>query len=183
MLQGDVLLAPVLAHEPRRLRRQAEQRFDRGVGAAACAQFQHLAQQDQGRDDGRGFEVDRNHAHLVVEVSRENARREHAHHAVGPGHGDAESDQREHIEVPGLDGLPAADEKWPTAPQHHRRRQQQFEPLALARLENFSHGLGPEFRRHGDDEHREGQQRADPEATCHVVEFAGVLLGCDRSRL
>ena len=56
---GDVLVRPVGADASGGLRRKVEQRADRPAGPVTGAQFEHLAEQDQHGDDGRGLEIDR----------------------------------------------------------------------------------------------------------------------------
>ncbi len=61
-LERNFLVAAVALDAPRGLRREIEQRADRAGGCLARAQFQHLAEQHQDRDDGRGLEIDRDRA-------------------------------------------------------------------------------------------------------------------------
>ena len=78
---GDVLLGAVVAQAARGLRRQAQQRLDRGGGLRARAQLQQLAEQGE-RDDHRGrLEVDADAA-VLAERSREQLRRQGGDHAV-----------------------------------------------------------------------------------------------------
>ena len=51
------LMITVRCHQPRGGRRELKQGFDGAAGAAARAQFQHLAQQHQHDDDRGGFEI------------------------------------------------------------------------------------------------------------------------------
>ena len=57
LAESDIGLASIRRDAARGLRGQAEQRLDRAAGLAASPQLQHLAQQDQNRDDGSCFEV------------------------------------------------------------------------------------------------------------------------------
>ena len=58
LIERHVLLAPVVAKDSRRLRREPQQRPDRAARPAPRAQLQHLAQQHEHRDDGRRLEVE-----------------------------------------------------------------------------------------------------------------------------
>jgi hypothetical protein len=46
---------------------QTEERLQGGAGAAACAELEHLAEQDQADDDRRRFEVETDLAVMVAE--------------------------------------------------------------------------------------------------------------------
>ena len=58
-IERDLLVAAVGADAPRGLRREIEERADGAAGALAGPQLQHLAEQHQHGDHGRGLEVDR----------------------------------------------------------------------------------------------------------------------------
>ena len=70
----DLLVGAVVVDAPRGLRREVEQRLDRAGGRLAGAQLQHLAEQHQHRDDGGGFEIDRDRAAMAAEGRREDLR-------------------------------------------------------------------------------------------------------------
>ena len=57
LVERHVLFPPVVAKDPRRLRREPQQRPDRAARPAPGAQLQHLSQQHQRRDDRRRLEV------------------------------------------------------------------------------------------------------------------------------
>ena len=57
VVERHVLFRSVGLDAPRSLRRQLEQSLDRAAGLAARAQLQHLAQQHQADDHGRGLKV------------------------------------------------------------------------------------------------------------------------------
>ena len=63
LVERDLLVRAVGGDAPGRLRCEVEQRADRAAGLLAGAQFQHLAEQHQHRDDGGGLEVHRD-AHV-----------------------------------------------------------------------------------------------------------------------
>ena len=98
-VERDLLVAAVLAHAARGLRREVEQRADRAGGPLARAQLQHLAEQHQHGDDRGGLEIDRDRAVVTAEGRREQAGRERRDDAVEPGDAGAHRDQREHVEV------------------------------------------------------------------------------------
>ena len=125
----DLLFRAVAADAPRGLRREVEKRADGAAGALARAQLQHLAEQDEDRDDRRRLEVDRDRAVVAAEGGREDAGRERRDDAVDPGDAGAHGDQGEHVEVARDERLPAAHEEGPAGPQHDRRRQQQLDPV------------------------------------------------------
>ena len=56
-LDRNVLVGTVCVHEPRRLRRQAEERPDRAARAIPRNELQDLPDEDERRDDGGGLEV------------------------------------------------------------------------------------------------------------------------------
>ncbi len=67
LIEWDVVLTAVIAHEARHLRSEVEQRANGSAGAAAGFEFQHLAEQDE-HDDGCGcFEV---HCGLSVRTAQ-----------------------------------------------------------------------------------------------------------------
>ena len=126
MLEGDVLLDTIF-DAARGLWRKAEQRPDRCAGRGAGAELQHLTQEDQRRDHGRGLEIDRDKPSHGPKRFREELRRERGNDAVAVGYSDAEADQREHVEVTRLQGRPEALEERPAAPQHDRSGQRQLQ--------------------------------------------------------
>jgi hypothetical protein len=73
MRERDVLLGTVLAQAARGLRRQAEQRLQRGRGARARLQLEDLAEQRERDDDRGGFEI-HGHAAVHAEGIREQCR-------------------------------------------------------------------------------------------------------------
>ena len=77
------------------------------------------------------------------------------------GEGDAQADQRIHIEAAVLQRQPELAEERPAAPQHHRRGERQLEELAA---------LPPaEHRRHGEEHQRHAQRRAHPQPAREVA--------------
>ncbi len=75
LVERHLLVAAVLAHAARGLGRQAQERLDRAAGPLARANFEHLAEQDQRDDHGRGLEIDLHLAVMAAERVREDAGR------------------------------------------------------------------------------------------------------------
>ena len=73
-VERDLLVAAVILHAARRLRREIEQGADGAGGRLARAQFQHLAEQHQHGDDGGRLEIDGDRAVGVAEGGREEVR-------------------------------------------------------------------------------------------------------------
>ncbi len=117
--ERDFLVAAVVFHAARGLRREIEQRLDGARGRLARAQFEHLADKHQHGDHAGGFEIDRHRA-VATEGLRENAGRESREHAVDVSDAGAHADQREHIEVARDQRLRATHEERPACPQHDR---------------------------------------------------------------
>src|SRR5664279_1955001 len=86
------------------------------AGAMPRAQLQHLAEQNERSDHGRGFKID-GHASLhVAKRYREILREERCGHAVEVSCAGAEADERKHVGAAmGYRG-PETLEKGPTAP-------------------------------------------------------------------
>ena len=59
VLEPNLLVGPVGLEPARGLRRQVEERPQRAAGALARPKLQHLPEEDEHRDDGRGLEVGR----------------------------------------------------------------------------------------------------------------------------
>ena len=75
-VQRDVLLAAVVAEPSRSLGSQPEEGTDRTAGLATSPKLEHLAQQDERRDDRRRLEVHRDRAVVVAERIRKDAWRD-----------------------------------------------------------------------------------------------------------
>ena len=83
-VERDLLVGAIAMDQPRGLWRKIEQRADRAAGLLARSQLQHLPEQDERRDDRRGFEIDGDRAVVAAESRREKARRDGGDDAVGP---------------------------------------------------------------------------------------------------
>ena len=85
--------------DPVRLaRHEVEQCPQRGPGLLPRAQLEHLAEQHQRDDHRRGFEVQARRL-AVAKRMRHDLREQHGQRAEAVRHGDAERDQREHVEA------------------------------------------------------------------------------------
>ena len=170
-VERHVLVAAVILDAPRGFRRERDERADRTRGRGAGAQLQNLAEQHQYRDDTGRLEIKRDAAMLIVKRRGKQAGRQHRDNAVAIGDAGAHGDQREHVEVARDQRLNAAHEKRPTAPQHHRRRQNK---LCIRR--NVT-GQMPktEMPAHIEHHDRQRQQRRDQQAARHVGELAAVV--------
>ena len=181
LVERHVLLAAVGTEAARGLRRQPEQGPDRGAGAAARPQLEHLAEEDQRDDHRRRLEVGADLAVLVAEGGGEEAGREPRGDAVEVGHADAEGDQREHVEAAVDERVPAADEERPAAPEHDRRGEQELEPAEGAVRQEPRERIARQHHPHRQDDQRQGEHGAHPEAPRHVAQL-GVLLLPGRPR-
>lgn len=80
----------------------------------------------------------------------------------------AEANQREHVWAAIDDGFDAANEDRPAGPQHHRRTQNQFDPLRRALTEQITYEAQTEKRPHGQHQQRRGQNGTDQEPAPEV---------------
>ena len=168
-VERHLLVGAIVADPAGGLRRKLEQRLDRARGRLARAQLEHLAEQHQHRDDGRRLEIDRNRAAMAAEGGREDSGRDRADDAVDIGHAGAHRDQREHVEIARDERLPAAHEERPAGPQHHGRRERKLDPVRQRRIDPAM--AADEMAAHFQDDGRQREHEADPEAARHVGEF------------
>ncbi|MCY1174324.1 hypothetical protein D9M73_145220 [compost metagenome] len=114
-------LLPAIGQQPQGgSRREAEQRLDRAGGAFAGAQFEHLTQQHEYRDDCRRLEIHGHGAICSMKRGREQPGREGRDHAVGPRDARPHGDQREHVEITRTERCPASSEERRTCPEDDR---------------------------------------------------------------
>ena len=168
-IDGDIFFRAIGIDPPRRLGRKAKKRLDRARGLLPGAQFQHLAKQHQHGDDGCGFEVDRDRAIGCAEGRREDLRKQGRDDAVDPGDASAHGDQREHVEIAGLQRLPAAHEERPSRPQHHGRGERELEPVR--ELLAKQHVKAGQMAAHFERKDGNGERQPDPEPPRHVDQF------------
>ena len=86
-------------------------------GLAPGPQLEHLAEQDQRRDDRGGLEVDRDVPVMVAERGREDAGEERRDDAVDVRRAGAERDQREHVEAAVHDARPSRGRRTASRPR------------------------------------------------------------------
>ena len=156
-VERDVRLRPVLAHQPRLLWREIEQRADRAAGLRSRAQFEHLPEENQRGDDRRGLEIERHPAIGTAKRCRENSGDYRRNDAVKIRDAGAERDQREHVEAAVAQRGPAALKKRPAAPQHGWCCERQLQPRQGARRQ-YRNGMPA----HRDYQQRDGERRGDP---------------------
>ncbi len=127
LFHGDVHLLAIPYHS-RRLGLQAHQLLDGLVGLAFGARLQHLAQQDEGDDDGRGVKV-----HLA-QVLGEQSGDKSGGDGVDVSRAGTQGDQGVHIGRPVAEGAPGTHKKAAARPDQHRRRQDElYGPVNLLR--------------------------------------------------
>src|SRR5712691_6757834 len=168
LIERNRLLVAVL-DAARDLRCEIEQCTDCIRSLLARAQLQHLPEQDQHRDHGRGFEIHRHGAFRAAERGRKQIRRECRDDAVDPGHSRAQRDQREHVEVAGEDRAPAAHEERPAGPQHDGGRKDELQPVRQIPAEQ--HVQIRQMPAHLQRDHGDRQDETDPEPPSHVDEL------------
>src|SRR5262249_44669082 len=115
-VESNLLVAAVVANQPRSLRREVEKGANRAASLLARTELEDLAEQDERRDDRGRLEINRDRPMLGAEGQRKEARRDRGDHAIGPGHANPHRDQREHVEIAALERGPAALEKRPARP-------------------------------------------------------------------
>ncbi len=174
------LALSIVGQQAGRLRRQVEQQTQRIPRAPAGAQFEHLPEQHQHHDHRRRLEIDRR-AIVMPEPVRHHSRRQQRHHAVAIRRAHPQRDEREHIHVPRDQRLHAAHEKGPARPQHHGRREKELHPARRRAHHPFRRRR--QQMRHGEQEDRQRQRRADPKAARHVAQLAIVLFRPRRHEL
>ena len=171
VLQRNVDFGAVVANYAGGLGRQAQESFDGATGLAAGAEFEHLSQKHQGDDDGGGFKVHRHFAAFSAEGIREEARSESGHYAVEISRAGAESDEGEHVQAAVDDRGPAALEKRPTAPEHHRGGEGELNPNQRQPGQESGKRLARNHLRHGEEEDRSGKDNAGPKPASHVQQL------------
>ncbi len=106
---------------------------------------------------------------MAAEGRREDSGRDGADDAVDIGHAGADSDQREHVEMARDERLPAAHEERPAGPEHHGCGEGELDPVRQRWVEEAM--AADEMAAHFQDDGRQREHEADPEAARHVGEF------------
>src|SRR4029453_12829619 len=110
----------------------------RGTRASASAELQHLTDEHQRHDHRGGFEVQEYVAHWIPERGRKQSGGHDGDGTDAAGHADAETDQREHVQVAGTDRANSACEKRTARPQTHWRGRGQLAPRTERHWEETS---------------------------------------------
>jgi hypothetical protein len=142
---------------------EVHQGADGGVGAGVGALFEDLSEEDDGRDEGGGLEVERHAVGVGVERGGEFRAEDDGGDAVevsgtGAGHG-----EREHVRIALAEGFgPAADEE-PAGPEKDGGGQGELEPGGEARVEDVRERRD-EHGAHREDEDGQREGEGDVEA-------------------
>ena len=104
-----------------------EQFTNRSTGTPSGTQFQNLSQQHERRDHRRCLEVNLNGSGFS-ERFRDQAGKQQGEATIKVSRTDAESDKREHVEVPSDDTTPATFKEWPSSPKHDGSAEYELRP-------------------------------------------------------
>ena len=170
------LASGTLREQARGFWTQVEQCADGGAGTAASAQFHDLAEQDEGRDRGRGFEVNVGVSAHASQGVWKNLRCERSDDAVDIGNSRAQSDQGEHVRAAVDERRPEALKERKAAPEDDRSGENKFEPGQARAVENVHECVRPDHAAHGHREQWGRKRDADPESPRHVAQFWIVFL-------
>ena len=157
-IERHLLILAVAADAPCRLWREVQEGANGAAGLLARPQFENLPEQHQHGDDRGGFVVDRDDAALL-QACRKQPRREGRGEAVEIGGADAERDQAEHVERAVANRRPAAHEKRPAGPQHHRGGEHELKPHRDLRRDVVVQVEAREMRSHFQDDRRGARAR------------------------
>ena len=180
LVEGDILLAAVVANEPSRLRCHPEQLFDGCAGLATGLQLEDLAEQDQRHDDASRFEVHGDLAAVTAERVGEDAWKERGDEAVDVGDADAEPDQREHVEAHVLHRANRAHVEGPRRPETDRGGERQLDERPCSSGQDAGDRPAREHVDHDDGHERQRECGGEPEASRHVAQFRVVLFLVER---
>ena len=163
VLKRDFLFAAIRADDPRRFRRQIQQRADRISGPFPGAEFQYLAEQYENHDHGRSLEIDADMASGIAESRWKDARRDGRDDTERIGRANAHGDEREHVQAAVDDGFDATDQERPSRPEDDRRRQHELGPSRDSLADPPAHGQA-QHGTHRERQNRNRQRGPDPEA-------------------
>ena len=136
-------------------------------------QLQQLPQEHQRDDHCGGLKIDR-HRPIVPQLMREKGWEKDGHNAGEIGGTGADGDEREHVEVPRHDRLCTALKKRPSAPEHHRRCENQLEPHVEGVSKPAIHWHA-EHGQHRNKKHGHGQRRGHNQPLHHSLDFVAVF--------
>jgi hypothetical protein len=150
--------------------RQVEQGADCAASLCARAQFQHLAEQYQHRDDRGSFKINRDRTIRHAKAGWEYSRRKRRNQAMQISGARSEGNQAENVQAAVHDRRPGAFEEGQPGPQDDWGCQNELNPGGDARRDKHVKAecgnVAPQFR----NQNRQGQRQPDPEATAHVRE-------------
>ena len=110
----------------------------------------------------------------------ESSRQQGGYEAIGVGHPRADRDQGEHVETAGQKRGPGARKEGRPAPKHDRRRERQLQPRRSARREHVRERAADQLIDHAEEDERERECDAEPEAPRHGGELGVLLRGSAR---
>jgi hypothetical protein len=169
LLDRHAALGPVGVEHGDILGAELEQRLEGGAGAALGARLEEAAGEQERRHDRAHLEVDLVRA-AARAIGDQVERHSHARHAgvaeeervqrPAEGREHAERDQRVHRRRAVLEVRPRRAVEGPRAPQDHRRRELQAQPLPVVELQRADHRDRQQRRRQqGRDEQTPPQRR------------------------
>ena len=169
LIEAHILVGAIGPDPAGHLWGEIKERANGAAGLLAGFQLQNLSEQNKNGDDGRCLEIDGNGAVMTAHRRREHTRQHGSDDAVNPRHAGAHGDQREHVEIAGLERGPGPLEERPPGPQHDRCRQHELYPVRCLLAEPLM-----EIRQmsgHLQCEHRHGEHQADPKPAGHIDEL------------
>src|SRR5262249_39447480 len=125
LLQRHIFLAAVITEASSGCGGESEQLLDGRAGPAARSQLEPLSQQDQGGDNAGRFEV-RGDPAFLTKRKRKDLREERRYDAIGEGHADAQSNEREHVQTAVHNRLHSAHIEGPGRPEAYGSCQRQL---------------------------------------------------------
>jgi hypothetical protein len=96
--------------------------------AAACAELEHLADENERRNDGSCFVIQIRATRVIAERCGQERWKERREDAESECDARAERNEREHVEAAMDDRRPRSREEWSSAPNHDRRREHELDP-------------------------------------------------------
>ena len=147
-VKRDVFLATVCGEQVSLLRREIQQCANGAGGLLTGSQLQHLAEQNECGDHGRGLKINWRAAVHRTEGDWKNLREDRGHDAVEIRGAGAEADQREHVRAAVNQRGPKTLEERPAAPEDDGRGEDEFNPVA----KRWSEMQAEVFAEHGQNE-------------------------------
>ena len=168
-VERDFAEGVVILQLPRGGRGEVHERVEGAAGALPGSQFHDLSGEDEGDDDGGGFEVE--------VAGADGLRGEEHDEAEGPRGEGAHGDESEHVgRTVSHRGDGAAEER-PAAVENDDGGEGGLEPTCGGRVGPRREVGAVEEMDHAEDEDGEGEQRGDDETLCHRAEFGLVGAG------